>query len=106
MTDALESTDEKRQRSFTDRVFRDPETGRLAIVQAPNAPLWIFIVTTAARMLVHPTGAAGTAVSVIGAVALLWWAVEEIGWGSSLFRRILGGVVLLGLAATWTTRLF
>ena len=44
------------------------------------------------RLAFHPSGGVGTAVSIVAGVALLWWAIGEIGWGDSLFRRILGGV--------------
>lgn len=81
--------------SLVDRVFRNPDTGELVIAQWPNLPLAIFLVATAARLLLHPGGAAATAVSVLGGAALVWWAVDEVLRGESLFRRLLGGVVLL-----------
>jgi hypothetical protein len=80
------------------RFFRNSETGKLAIVQLPNIPLAIFIVATLVRSAFHPHGAGGTALSVVGAVSLAWWSVDEIARGDSPFRRVLGGVVLVGTA--------
>lgn len=91
--------------SLFDRIFRNPSTGDIVIAQVPNLPLWIFLATTAVRLALHPHGAAGTAVSIVGGLALLWWSIGEIGWGASLFRRILGGVVLAGLVVSWAGRL-
>lgn len=47
-------------------------------------------------MVFQPAGTVGTAVSVIAGVSIVWWAVEEIVRGESPFRRVLGGVVLVG----------
>lgn len=79
---------------FVDWFFRDPFTGRLVIVQAPNLALWIFIGATAVRLLLDPDGAAATITSIVSRAALVWWAVDEIVRGDSRFRRVLGGVVL------------
>ena len=89
-----------------DRVFRNPETGDVVIAQFPNLPLWIFLAATVVRVGFHPDGGLGTVVSVAGGLALLWWSVLEIGWGDSLFRRLLGAVVLVGLVVSWAGRLF
>ena len=82
-------------RSPVSRFFRNPETGELVVFQMPNVPLWIFLAATAARLLFHPHGAVGTAVSVVGGVSLAVWAVLEIVRGESPFRRVLGAVVLV-----------
>jgi hypothetical protein len=78
------------------RFFRNPGSGELAIVQMPNIPLAAFLVATMARMVFHPAGLVGGAVSVVAAVTIVWWAVDEIVRGDSAFRRVLGGVVLVG----------
>jgi len=77
------------------RFFRNPKTGELAIVQFPNVPLAIFLVATALRLLFHPHGAVATAASVVAGVGLVWWSVQEIARGDSVFRRLLGGAVLV-----------
>ena len=84
-------------RRVFDRTCRNPRTGKVAIVQLPNLPLGVFLAATAVRVLAHPAGAFGTAVAVLAAVALVWWAGDEILRGDSLLRRILGGVVLVAM---------
>jgi hypothetical protein len=84
-------------RTIVDRVFRNPDTGELVLWQTPNPPLIVFLVATAVRLLLHPHGNAGTATSVVSGIALAWWAVDEVARGDSLFRRILGAVVLVGM---------
>ena len=76
------------------RFFTSSDTGRLAVVQWPNPPLIIFLVATGARVLSHPSGTAGTAVAVVGGVALLVWSLLEMARGDSPFRRVLGAAVL------------
>ncbi len=87
-------------RTLADRVFRNPETGELVLWQTPNPPLIVFLLATAVRLLLHPDGGVGTAVSVVAGLALAWWAVDEVARGDSLFRRILGAVVLIGMVVT------
>ena len=79
------------------RFFKDSETGEWAVAQFPNLPLAIFLIATLVRLAVHPSGGAGTALSVVGTVGLAWWSVDEIARGDSPFRRVLGGFVLVGL---------
>lgn len=86
---------EQNDRTVFDKIFRNPDTGELAIAQLPNLPLAVFLVATAVRLAAHPEGTAGTAVSVVSAVALGIWSIDEIARGDSLFRRMLGAVVLV-----------
>ncbi|MEQ1787294.1 MAG: hypothetical protein ABL966_09590 [Acidimicrobiales bacterium] len=74
--------------------FRNPRTGRVVVAQAPNLPLWIFLAATAVRLLLHPAGRPGTALSIVSGLALVVWAVWEIVSGASPFRRVLGAIVL------------
>lgn len=69
--------------------------GHPVVWQWPNAPLSIWICLTVANFFVH--GRFHMALSFIATLALLLWAVVEIGWGQSLFRRLFGGVVLVGM---------
>ena len=77
------------------RFFRNPATGDVVVAQWPNVPLWVFLVAVMVRRLFHPHDALGTAVSVVGTVALLVWAGLEVVRGDSPFRRVLGAVVLV-----------
>jgi hypothetical protein len=90
--------------AMRDRFFRNPETGRLVIVQWPNLPLAIFFLSTLVRSVFHPDGWAGAANSVVGGVGLAWWSVDEILRGESPFRRVLGAIVLCGFALNLLSR--
>lgn len=96
--DSLASTDSGEQvspiRRTFDWMFRDRSTGKIVIAQWPNLPLGIFLVAAVIRRLVHPSGRVGTALSAVAAVALLWWAGDEVLRGVNPFRRILGAVVI------------
>lgn len=95
---------EEADRSVFDKIFRNPDTGELAIVQLPNLPLAVFLVATAVRMAAHPLGTAGIAVSVVSGVALGVWSIDEIARGDSLFRRLLGAVVLVTMVVGLVAR--
>jgi hypothetical protein len=79
------------------RFFRDPGTGRVVVVQWPNLPLWIWLAVTFAKLVLAPGGAVGQALSVVGTLSLIVWAVLEVARGQSPFRRVLGGLVLAGM---------
>ena len=74
--------------------FRNPNTGRVVLAQAPNPPLWVFLAATAVRLLSNPEGTTATVVSIVSTAALVVWSLLEIAHGSSPFRRVLGSVVL------------
>ena len=82
-----------------DWLFRNRHTGAITIAQFPNAPLLVYLGATVASWLLKPEGDVGTALRVIGTLALAWWAVDEIGRGVNPFRRMLGAVVLVGMVA-------
>ena len=68
-------------------LFEDRQTGRLVVVQWPNVPLWIWIVATVLRL------------RLLATVALIAWALWEVARGVNPFRRILGGLILVGTIA-------
>lgn len=77
-----------------DWLFRNRETGRITIAQAPNLSLGIFLATAVARWVLHPAGTIRSGLQVVGAGALIWWSVDEIIRGVNPWRRILGAIVL------------
>ncbi|CAN5748615.1 hypothetical protein BH23ACT2_BH23ACT2_00040 [soil metagenome] len=77
-----------------DWLFRNRATGRITLAQFPNWSIALFGVCTLVRRLLGPTGAAGTALVVVGTGALIWWAADEIVRGVNPWRRMLGGVVM------------
>jgi hypothetical protein len=94
---AQATQDPSRLQHVLDRVFRNPDSGRIAIVQMPNLPLVVFLLATGARLALDPHGAARTGLTVLAAVGIVWWSADEVLRGDSLFRRVLGGLVLIGL---------
>ena len=75
-------------------LFRNRRTGRITIAQWPNLPLGVWIIAVVVDRLTDPTGALGTALSVVVSAALMWWAIDEIVRGVNPWRRILGAAVL------------
>lgn len=82
-----------------DWLFRNRETGRLTIGQPPNLSLAIFLAATVARWVFDPAGGVRATLVAVGRLALVWWSVDEIVRGVNPWRRILGGLVLVGTLA-------
>ncbi|MEQ4599623.1 MAG: hypothetical protein ABN488_17855 [Methylobacteriaceae bacterium] len=85
-------------RRARDWFFRDRTTGAITIAQAPNAPLLVFAACALTEWLVAPEGRAGILLRGLGALALAYWALDEIIRGVNPWRRCLGAIVLAGLA--------
>lgn len=81
-------------RDWFDWFFRSRENGKLIVAQIPNAPLTVFLVVAALRVIFEPSGDVRTVLSVVGTVALTVWAVWEISSGVNPFRRVLGAAVV------------
>ena len=75
------------------RKFFVDRHGRITIVQSPNPALAAWAGTAIAAHLLSP-GNAADGLRVASRTALIVWAVMEIGWGASYFRRVLGLIVL------------
>lgn len=80
------------RRAF-DWMFRDPKTGKIVTAQWPNLPLWLYIAATIVRRLID--GPVGRVAGVLGTIALLRWAGDELIRGSARWRRILGAAVIV-----------
>jgi len=83
-----------------DWLFRDRRTGRTVIAQWPNVALGIWLVATVVEALADPGGRPGSALRLVGRLALAWWAGDEILRGVNPWRRMLGAIVLAGLVAS------
>jgi hypothetical protein len=86
-------------------LFRSRDTGKIALAQFPNVPLWGFILAMLLRWTL-PFGPQGR--QVIGAVALgflTWWSLDEIVRGVNPWRRFLGATVLAFIAVAIVSRL-
>jgi hypothetical protein len=90
--------------SVVTRFFRNPATGEVVVVQLPNVALGAFLAATAARLLFTPHGTTATVLGLLATASLVVWAVLEIARGESPFRRLLGGLVLLGIVIRLLTR--
>jgi hypothetical protein len=86
-----------------DWLFRDRTTGRITIVQFPNAALGLFLIASLLRSVFDPTGWPGTALKVLATGGLVWWAVDELLRGVNPWRRLLGGAVLAGQVLRYLT---
>jgi hypothetical protein len=76
-------------------MFVSRRSGRLTVAQWPNLPLALYLVTAAASKIFRPSGDPATFLRVVGFVALVVWALDELIRGVNPFRRILGGAVLV-----------
>jgi len=77
---------------FYERFFQDKD-GKTVIMQAPNLPIIVWLVTTiAAKLLARGTSHAFFDIVAFGAI--FTWAWLEIFKGESPFRRVLGAVVM------------
>lgn len=88
-------------RAAANWVFRDRTTGNLVIGQRPNLVLTLWLVCTVTRWLFHPHGRWATFLDVLGSVALLIWAADEVARGVNPWRRILGASVLVAVLLGW-----
>lgn len=94
----LDESGSTEPRSVLRWLFEDRRTGRVVVAQWPNIPLWVWAAASAVNRLANPGGRWGTALSVIGTVALVLWSVDEIFRGVNPWRRVLGTVVLIFVA--------
>lgn len=74
------------------RKFFTDKDNKVVIFQAPNAPIVFWFVFFVVSKLLRPGEPQLWAGSVRDA-SLLTWAILEIGWGASYFRRGLGLMV-------------
>ena len=75
------------------RFFTD-KNGKQTIVLFPNPPLWLWIAATVTGMIVK-SEPYHKIIGWIGTAAIITWAILELVSGTSMFRRVLGGVVLI-----------
>ncbi len=80
-------------RGITNALFRDKE-GKLVIFQLPNAPIVAWAALKLAMLFVADENLHAS-LEQLAAAVLFTWAYLEITSGASLFRRILGGLVMV-----------
>ena len=91
--DSTKDGPSKPRQSLVGRLFYDKQ-GKVVIFQIPNLPIIIAGLAWLAILFVH-SGALHTILEVIFNAGLIVWAVLEIGWGATVFRRVLGLIVLV-----------
>lgn len=85
------------QQSVVHQFFRDDE-GNFALLQVPNTPLIVAMVSAVLQLLTN--GGFSDFAGLIFFGSLFTWSWLEIAYGVSLFRRVLGAIVLI--AIVWT----
>lgn len=78
-----------------DRFWRDKH-GRIVIWQAPNPPLYGWLVFMLLGRIIK-TGPVHNGASFVSAVFLLIWAYLELTDGVNYFRRAVGAVVIVSV---------
>jgi hypothetical protein len=85
------------QQSIIHTFFRDDD-GNIVIWQVPNVPLIVAMVSAVLQLLTN--GRFSDLAGLIFFGSIFTWAWLEIAYGVSLFRRVLGLLVLV--AIVWT----
>ncbi len=79
--------------------FWNDKHGHFVVWQRPNALLMTWFGAFVLTVLL-PTDWLGHVFSFVALIAILIWAVMELGWGVNYFRRSLGlGVILIFVAS-------
>jgi hypothetical protein len=76
-----------------EKVCKD-KNGKWTLFQFPNLPLFVWIGCTLSSRLIEKDELSAN-FSNLGTIFLAIWAYLEIAHGDSIFRRILGSIVLI-----------
>lgn len=76
------------------RILFQDNTGKYAIAQPPNMPVYIIIISYLVTKIVG-SGPVNQLFEAINAGAVFLWAYLEIVYGESVLRRILGVIVMI-----------
>lgn len=73
--------------------FFTDKNGSIVVFQRPNLPIiaWLLFLGLAK---IWQTGRWHSVFSAASTISLIFWALIEIFWGASYFRRVLGVIVL------------
>lgn len=80
-------------REFLQWFFRNRETGKVTIAQAPNLVLWVVIAAGILLWVLPSSGNPSAALGIVFKGGLLVWAVDEVFRGVNPWRRCLGAAV-------------
>jgi len=73
-----------------DWFFRSRRTQQITIVQFPNLPLAVFLVSVGLGWVTSAHSTTNSIARGIGTGALAWWSIDEILRGVNPWRRVLG----------------
>lgn len=82
--------------SLFDKIFKNKD-GAIIIWQNPNIPLWGWIVSSILGVILKH-GAVHSGFQHLAEASLFTWAYLELRSGESIFRRVLGAIVLVSVA--------
>lgn len=82
-----------RHQSFTEKFWHDKH-GQVIIYERPNIPALVWLATFVLTVIL-PDNTFERYLSALSEIAIIVWAVMEVGWGTNYFRRLLGLCVLL-----------
>ncbi len=85
--------------TIVEKIFRDKD-GKVVIWQWPNIPLWSWILFSVLAMVIK-RGKPHTGFHLLAESSIFTWAYLELRHGESLFRRILGGLVLADMIVSF-----
>ncbi len=85
--------------TFFDKIFKDKD-GKIVIWQNPNIALWGWIIFTILTYIVK-RGRINKGSQSLASAFLFTWAYLEVLKGDSIFRRVLGAVVLINIVVSF-----
>ena len=74
------------------KLFQD-STGKYVAGQPPNIPIYLLVVGVIGENIT--SGAVQVFFDLLASGAMFTWAFLEVAYGESLFRRILGAIVMM-----------
>ena len=83
----------------TDWLLKDKH-GKVAVMQAPNIPLWGFIICRLLGLFIKQH-TLHHGLQQLGTAFIFLWAYLEITSGYSNFRKILGAIVMLLIVSSF-----
>jgi hypothetical protein len=80
--------------------FFKAKDGHIVIWRAPNIPLWGWVVFNILSTMIRH-GKLHTGFHLLAEASLFAWAYLELRSGESMFRRVLGAVVLMSITISF-----
>lgn len=91
-----------RLQAISDALFKDKH-GKVVVFQSPNIPIGLWFICTIFAKFTNASSTLHHILETVGFGALFTWAWLEIFQGTTYFRRILGGLILVCSIVIHTT---